>query len=92
MRLGEIQYYRKFVDIIVLNYNGAFLVSLFKCDWADIRGKRGKNVDSLGIMSVNFSRLFRTRASRDDEPYIIVDEIQQIYYVSNPKSKDWHML
>ena len=91
-RLGEVHYYGKLVDILVLNYNGAFPVPLFKCDWADTRGKRGKNVDVLGITSVNFSRLFHTGALPDDEPYIVADEAQQVYYVPDPKNKDWHMV
>ena len=55
---------------------------------ADTRGKRGKKVDVLGITSVNFSRLFHTGALPDDEPYIIADEAQQVYYVPDPKNKD----
>ena len=92
MRLGAVEYYGKLVEIIVLNYNGEFFVPLFKCDWADTRGKRGKRLDSLGITSVNFSRLIHTGESLDDEPYITADEAQQVYYVPDPTSKDWYMV
>ena len=55
-------------------------------------GKRGKKVDNLGITSVNFWRLFHTGALPDDEPYIVANEAQQVYYVPDPKNKDWHMV
>ena len=42
--------------------------------------------------SVNFSRLIHTGASPDDEPYILADEAQQVFYVADPKHKDWHMV
>ena len=91
VRLGEIEYYGKLIDIIVLNYR-SFSVPLFKCDWADTRSQRGKTVDRLGVTSVNFSRLIHTGQSLDDEPYIVADEAQQVYYVADPKHKDWHMV
>ena len=92
MHLGDVEYYGKLVDIIVLNYNSEFTIPLFKCDWADTRGQRGKRVDNLGITSVNFSRLIHTGASPDDEPYIIADQAQQAYYVPDPKHREWHMV
>ena len=92
MHVGAVDYYGKLVDIIVLNYNGEFLVPLFKCEWADTRGKRGKKVDDLGITSVNFSRLIHTGVSSDDEPYLVADEAQQLYYVPDPKHTDWFMV
>ena len=92
MHEGDIAYYGKLVDIFVLAYNGHRSVPLFKCDWADTRGQRGKKVDDLGITSVNFSRLIHTGASPDDEPYILADEAQQVFYVADPKHRDWHMV
>ena len=86
-RLGEVEYYGKLVDIIVLNYH-SFSVPLFKCDWADTRSQRGKTVDRLGITSVNFSRLIHTGASEEDEPYIVANEAQQVYYVVDSKHRD----
>ena len=73
MREGAVDYYGMLVDIIILNYNGEFSVPLFKCEWADTMGKRGKKVDALGITSVNFSRLIHTGVSPDDEPYLVSD-------------------
>lgn len=91
MHMGSVDYYGKLVDIIVLQYH-SFTVPLFKCDWADTRNQRGKKVDHLGITSVNFSRLIHTGVSPDDEPYIVADEAQQVFYVPDPKHADWHMV
>ena len=42
-------------------------------------------MDALGITSVNFSRLIHTGASPDDEPYLVADEAQKVYYVPDSK-------
>ena len=92
MRFGGVPYYGKLVDIIELNYQGQFTVTLFKCSWENMTTARGITTDELGITSVNFSRLIHTGDSPDDEPYILASEAHQVYYVEDQKHKDWSMV
>lgn len=92
MQFGGVPYYGKLVDVIEVNYQGRFAVTLFKCLWADTTTSRGLNTDELGITSVNFSRPIHTGQSEDDEPFILASEAQQVYYVEDERHKDWNMV
>nr|XP_029149677.1 uncharacterized protein LOC112758623 [Arachis hypogaea] len=89
MRFGAVPYYEKLVDIIELNYDGIFFVTLFKCEWANTTNPRAMKVDKLGFTSINFSRLIHTGEHEDDEPYIKANEAQMVYYVEDEKEKGW---
>ena len=67
-------YYGKLVDIVELNYYGRFMVTLFKCKWADATTDRGIRIDPFHFTSVNFSHLIHIGESMDDEPYIFTSE------------------
>lgn len=89
MRFGGVPYYGKLVDIIEINYNGLFMVTLFKCEWANTTNPRGIKKDNLGFTSINFARLIHTGHHEDDEPYIKASEAQMVYYVDDEKEKGW---
>nr|XP_025650886.1 uncharacterized protein LOC112747020 isoform X1 [Arachis hypogaea] len=89
MRFGAVPYYGKLVDIIELNYDGIFFVTLFKCEWANTTNPRAIKVDNLGFTSINFSRLIHTGEHEDDEPYIKANEAQMVFYVEDEKEKGW---
>ena len=55
-----VPYYGKIIDIIELNYHGQFMVTIFKCKWADTTKDRGMKKDAWHFTSVNFSRLIHT--------------------------------
>lgn len=92
MQFGGVPYYGKLLDVVELNYQGRFTVTLFKCLWANTTTSRGLTTDDLGITSVNFSRPIHTGISQDDEPYILASEAHQVYYVEDERHRDWHMV
>ena len=89
MRYGGVPYYGKLVDIIELNYNGVFSVTLFKCEWANTTYPRGIKTDKLGFTSINFTRPIHTGEHEDDEPYIKASEAQMVFFVNDEKEGGW---
>nr|GLL44794.1 uncharacterized protein LOC109162939 [Ipomoea trifida] len=73
---GDVAYYGKLVDIIELNYYSKFVVTLFKCIWADTTTPRGIRRDNYGFTEVNFSRTIHVGDSIDDEPYVLAEQAQ----------------
>nr|GLL27017.1 uncharacterized protein LOC109190818 [Ipomoea trifida] len=88
---GDVAYYGKLVDIIELNYYSKFVVTLFKCIWADTTTPRGIRRDSYGFTEVNFSRTIHVGDSIDDEPYVLDEQAQMVFYVTNEMEKDWNV-
>nr|GMD16050.1 uncharacterized protein LOC109190818 [Ipomoea batatas]GMD19125.1 uncharacterized protein LOC109190818 [Ipomoea batatas] len=88
---GDVAYYGKLVDIIELNYYSKFVVTLFKCIWADTTTPRGIRRDSYGFTEVNFSRTIHVGDSIDDEPYVLAEQAQMVFYVTNEMEKDWNV-
>ncbi|XP_060186724.1 uncharacterized protein LOC132616141 isoform X2 [Lycium barbarum] len=89
MVVGGVPYYEKLVDIIELNYNGQFTVTLFKCQWANTTTDRGIKKDELGFTSVNFSHSIHLGDREEHEPYILASQAQLVYYVDDEKEKQW---
>ncbi|KAK9073298.1 hypothetical protein SSX86_007622 [Deinandra increscens subsp. villosa] len=86
---GMINYYGKLNDIIELNYSGQIRVVLFKCDWVDIN--RGCKID-YGVTLVNFSYKAHTGANLADDPYVLASQVDKVFYVTDPKNKDWEVV
>nr|GMC96209.1 hypothetical protein CCACVL1_09462 [Ipomoea batatas] len=74
-------------DIIQLNYQGGNNVILFKADWWDVYHKTGFKVDNFGFSMVNITRKLQT-----DEPYVLASQAEQVYYVSDIKEPNWHVV
>ncbi|XP_027912627.1 uncharacterized protein LOC114172228 [Vigna unguiculata] len=89
MQFGGVPYYGKLVDIIEINYNGRFSITLFKCMWANTTTSRGIITDDLGFRLVNFTRLIHIGDNDDDEPNIQAAEAQMVYYVVDELDKNW---
>nr|KYP46553.1 hypothetical protein KK1_031844 [Cajanus cajan] len=89
MQFGGVPYYGKLLDIIEINYQGRFSVTLFKCMWANTTTSRGIVKDDLGFTLVSFAHLIHTGDDEDDEPYIQVSEAQTVYYVEDELDKNW---
>lgn len=86
---GSVSYYGKVVDIIELNYHGQFVVTLFKCQWANTTNSRCMKKDALGFTSINFSHLIHTGEREDDEPYVEASEAQMVYFIEDKTDKGW---
>ncbi|XP_060171296.1 uncharacterized protein LOC132602472 [Lycium barbarum] len=92
MVVGGVPYYGKLVDIIELNYNGQFTVTLFKCQWVNTTTNKGIKKDELGFTSVNFSHLIHLGDREEHEPYILASQAQLVYYVDDEKEKQWSVV
>ncbi|KAJ0592692.1 hypothetical protein HanHA300_Chr03g0088101 [Helianthus annuus] len=86
---GVVNYYGKLNDIIELNYSGQIRVVLFKCEWVDIN--RGYKIDN-GVTLVNFSYKAHTGASLTDDPFVLAAQVDKVFYVTDPKHKDWEVV
>ncbi|XP_072052067.1 uncharacterized protein [Arachis hypogaea] len=92
VRNADLSYYGKLEDIIELNYNGRFRVTLFKCKSADTTRERNYRKDSWGFTSVNFSRVIHSGDREEDDPYIEASQARMVYFVNNEVNKDWSVI
>ena len=90
--VGGVDYFGKIRDIIELNYYGSFKVVLFKCDWVNIYHSAGMKQDEYGFTLVNFSHLIHTGENANDDPYVFSSQVQQVFYVEDPKAINWSVV
>ncbi|XP_025703788.1 uncharacterized protein [Arachis hypogaea] len=89
---ANLSYHGKLEDIIELNYNSRFRVTLFKCKWADTTRERGCIKDSWDFTSVNFSRVIHIGDQEEDDPYIEASQARMVYFVNDEVNKDWSVV
>ncbi|KAG8376021.1 hypothetical protein BUALT_Bualt09G0019600 [Buddleja alternifolia] len=85
--LGEVPYYGILTDIIEIQYAYNMKFILFKCDWVD-NDKGGLVEDIHKFKLVNFSRLMYKNNLPSDEPFILSNQAEQVWYVSDPVDPD----
>nr|XP_009771304.1 PREDICTED: uncharacterized protein LOC104221865 [Nicotiana sylvestris] len=85
----NIIYYSRLNDIVELNYYEKFKVILFKCDWVDVTKGRGIKEDNLGFTLVNFSYLTDSGDRQRHEPFIFIEQAQQVIFVQDPQDHEW---
>ncbi|XP_062075345.1 uncharacterized protein LOC133779394 [Humulus lupulus] len=78
----EVTFYGMLTDIIELDYSSENHVLLFKCDWVSRSGVKKEN----DCTRVNFSRLLR-----DNEPFILASQAEQVMYIEDLKHEGWHV-
>ena len=86
----DIDFYGVLKDIIELRYIGSNKVTLFKCDWWDVSGKKnGIHVDNqYGITSINMGKTWY-----NNQPYVLASQVAQVFYVDDMKlGNDWHVI
>ena len=86
---GGITYYDVLTDSIELNYSKKLRYVLFKCEWVDVDSGRGYKTDKFGFPLVNFTRLIHKGDRLIDEPYVLASQASQVFYVEDPRHKDW---
>nr|GMD70641.1 transposon protein, putative, CACTA, En/Spm sub-class [Ipomoea batatas] len=69
-------------DDILAQYN-----EFSQADWWDVYHKTGFKVDKFGFPMVNITRKLQT-----DEPYVLASQAEQVYYVSDIKEPNWHVV
>ena len=81
--LGSMRYYGIIEEIWEVDYT-KFFVPLFKCKWFD--NKSGVKVDESGMTLVDFRKV-----GYRDEPFIMVHQASQVFYVKDPASDHWYV-
>jgi len=82
--LGSIAYYEFIEEIWEVDYT-KFLVPVFKCKW--VEDKSGAKIDESGFTLVNFQKI-----GYRDEPFIMVQQASQVFYVKDPTSEHWYVV
>ncbi|WVZ50949.1 hypothetical protein U9M48_002152 [Paspalum notatum var. saurae] len=89
---GDTNYYGQITEILELNYNGAFKVIMFKCDWYDVHHRVGMKQDEFGFTLLNSTRLIHTGHKLMDDPFVFSSQVEQLFYVQDGKHNDWCIL
>lgn len=63
---------------------------LFKGDWID--NQVGKQQDEFKFTLVNFNQLLYKNKQLGDEPFILVEQAEQVCYVQDPLDMNWHFV
>lgn len=85
---GDVDHFGVINEIIELDYYCGVKVVLFKCQWADVNNRtNGVKVDDYGFTLMNSERFSDT-----DEPFVLASQVQQVFYVEDPKEKPWQVV
>lgn len=85
-----VNYYGVLTDIIRIRYSNELKFLLFKCDWVDCH--RGVKVDDLKFTLVNLDRLLYQEHREMDEPFILANQAEQVWYARCPREREWHVV
>ncbi|KAL3497592.1 hypothetical protein ACH5RR_040324 [Cinchona calisaya] len=77
-------------DIIEIRYSSQLKVVIFKCDWVD--NQRGKREDMFKFTLVNFKYFMYKDNVRDDEPFILATQAEQVCYVPDQVEPEWQVV
>ncbi|WOL17932.1 hypothetical protein Cni_G26725 [Canna indica] len=59
------------------------------CDWIDVEHGTRICIDEFGFPLVNFSKLIHTGKNLSDDPFVLVSQVQQVYYVHDALEENW---
>jgi len=79
-----VAYYGFIEEIWEVDYT-KFFVPVFKCKWVD--NKNGVKIDESGFTLVDFRKI-----GYRDEPFIMVQQASQVFYVKDPMSEHWYVV
>jgi len=82
--LGSMTYYGFIEEIWEVDHT-KFFVLVFKCKWVD--NKSGVKIDESGFTLVDFREI-----GYRDEPFIMVQQTYQVFYVKDPTSEHWYVV
>jgi len=82
--LGSMTYYGFIEEIWEVDYT-KFFVPIFKYKWVD--NKRRVKIDESGFTLVDFRN-----TGYQDEPFIMVQQVSQVFYVQDPTSEHWYVV
>ncbi|XP_060969762.1 uncharacterized protein LOC133036989 [Cannabis sativa] len=79
---GDVTFFGILTDIIELDYCSGNRAVLFKCDWISSSGiKKEKDCTRVNL----------TKLIREDEPFILASQAEQVMYVEDLKHEGWHV-
>ncbi|CAO2821038.1 unnamed protein product [Amaranthus hypochondriacus] len=90
---GQRDFYGLLEKVIVLEYDSlkdrtSPRVVLFRCKWFDVfDDRRGIHKDKFGATLVNITRKLRT-----NEPFALVSQIEQVFYVPTHNEAQWRIV
>ncbi|KAL5760700.1 hypothetical protein ACOSQ2_019538 [Xanthoceras sorbifolium] len=84
----SIDFYEVLKDINEVSYLGQNKVVIFKCDWWDLSGRRGIQIDEHNIISVNIRNIWYK-----NDPFVLACQTQQVFYLNDIKlGDDWRVV
>lgn len=90
--LGDVMYYGRILDIIELDYYGKFSVVLFKCEWVNLTQGKGVKTDKYNCKLVNFSHQIHTGDKIEHEPFVLANQVDQVFYVDDHLHPGWSVV
>ena len=83
---AKLVYYGRVHEIWEFDHS-SFAIGVFKCKWVDSNRRCVKNDDPCGFNLVDLTRL------RDsEEPFILVAQANQVFYIVDPFDKKWSIV
>ncbi|XP_066378985.1 uncharacterized protein [Miscanthus floridulus] len=86
---GNMDWYGVIKKIISREFPGGKELMMFQCDWYDVPAptqnkSRGYKKDQYGIIDID-----TTHFRYSNDPYILVTQAEQVFYVKDAKKSDW---
>ena len=82
-------YFGKLIEVIEVEYYDRIRYVLFKCKWADSMRGKGYKEDEYGLIFVNFKNLVHKGDLIIDEPFMLMSQVDQVFYVEDERDRDW---
>ena len=82
-------YFEKLLEVIKVEYFNRTKYVMFKCKWADSTMDKGYKVDKYDQIFVNFKNLVHTEEMIADELYMLMSQVDQVFYVEDDRDQDW---
>ncbi|KAK1302935.1 hypothetical protein QJS10_CPB12g00801 [Acorus calamus] len=84
-------YYGVLRKIIQLEYRERYKSALFKCDWVKVTNHGMKTNKIASLQLVNSSNCMSSD-KMGDEPFILMEHAEQVFYSKDPKDLEWHVV
>lgn len=88
-----IRFFGKINKILELDF-GSFNTILLHCDWyrSDMKGKcASSKTDKYGFQLVNMTKKMSS-SSINDQPFVMPTHVHQVFFVQDPKEKNWSVV
>ena len=81
-------FYGTLEEVVILSFNGAYSVALFRCKWFNTNPRMKKTVIENNVTSINVNGEWYK-----DEPYILATQAKQVFYLDDLlRGRDWKVV